>query len=449
MALRPLLTIDKYLHAAFSLIGYLVVMSLISWRLTLFAIPLFLLLHLAMRGIIMAIHRYSRAIAESLSALGKKVVEILSTMPLVLAMGTQDLERHRYKAISAQHAHLAYRSHATEELVRPLQEFLTLLSMLALFTIMLYLLVIRGESTASSFLVYFYLVFNAAGKFGTLTGFRSSLAVASAPLHEVLEVFNDRDKERVPEGSVEFSSLRERIDVRHLHFRYQEREEVLQDVSFTAERGTVTALVGATGAGKTTFIHLLLRFYDCPPGTILLDGRDIRSFTIQSLRAHMALVSQETLLLNDTLRNNLSYGVGEVPAKHLHAVLERARLTDFVSKLPHGLETRIGDRGVKLSGGEKQRVAIARALLRDADILLLDEATSALDSRTERLIQEAIDEAIQGKTAFVIAHRLSTIRHADRIIVLDGGRCVEQGTLEELLERKGTFYAFWEEQRFW
>jgi ABC-type multidrug transport system fused ATPase/permease subunit len=231
-------------------------------------------------------------------------------------------------------------------------------------------------------------------------------------------------------------------------FGYKEGRDVLRGLSFTVEKGTVTALVGPTGAGKTTIISLLLRYYDCPPETVFLDDTDIRDFTSASLRSHMAFVSQETLLFHDTLRANITYGLGSVPEDRLEDVVTRARLRDFVRSLPQGLDTLIGDRGVKLSGGEKQRVSIARALLKGADILILDEATSSLDSKTEKLIQEAIEEAIRGKTAIVIAHRLSTIRNADKIVVIEDGRCVEEGRLEELLAKKGRFAEYWEEQKF-
>ena len=191
-----------------------------------------------------------------------------------------------------------------------------------------------------------------------------------------------------------------------------------------------------------------MRYYNCPPDSILFDGKDVRDFTLPSYLEHIAIVSQETLLLHDTLGNNICYGLHDVSEKRLQEVVERSRLTDFVAALPEGLDTLIGDRGVKLSGGEKQRVSIARALLKGADILILDEATSSLDSQTEKLIQDAIDDAITGRTAIVIAHRLSTIKHADKIVVIEDGRLVEQGNLDDLLAKKQKFYQLWEEQKF-
>ena len=191
-----------------------------------------------------------------------------------------------------------------------------------------------------------------------------------------------------------------------------------------------------------------MRFYNTDKGTLFIDSEDIHNFTHTSLMKHIALVSQETLLWHDSLRNNITYGLEDVSEEDLHAALRQSRLIDFIDQLPEGLDTLIGDRGVKLSGGEKQRVSIARALLKGSEILILDEATSSLDSKTEMLIQEAIDEAVKGRTAIVIAHRLSTIQNADRIVVLEEGELVEQGKIDDLLTKKGKFFELWEQQKF-
>ena len=313
---------------------------------------------------------------------------------------------------------------------------------------MLYLMVREGETSPPSFIVYFYLVLNATGKFSMLTNFRSHLASAHGPLKRVSEVLNDQDKYAVPSGDQSFSSLKESIEFKNLNFKFPDGKEVLSQLSFKVEKGSMTAIVGPTGAGKTTIINLLLRFYDCPSGTIFMDGEDVRNFNLESLRKHMSLVSQDVQILHESLRHNVAYGLGDVSDEDVTKAINRARLTEYVSSLPEGLDTMLGDRGVKLSGGEKQRVSIARALLKGVEILILDEATSSLDSETEKLIQEAIDDAISGKTAIVIAHRLSTIKHADKIVVIENGRCVEQGSLDELLESKGRFAEMWEAQRF-
>lgn len=448
LSLRPLLVCEKHLSALFSLTGYLVVMSFISWHLTVIAIPLFVLLHILTRRIIHRMHAYSSSIAKSTSLLSKHTVEILALAPFVQSFNMQEQEMRRQAAMSDESVHLSFRMSAIQEVIAPFQEIVTLMAVVVLFAGMLMLMVRGSTGSPPSFLVYFYLVLNAANKFGTVLSFRAVLAEARGSVDAVMDVLDDDGKYFVPSGSKVFTGLSERIALRDLHFTYNGMEEIISGLTFSIEQGKMTAIVGATGGGKTTIIHLLLRHYDCPPGTIFLDGVDIRSFTTESIRRHVALVSQETFLLHDTLRSNIIYGSPPVSDQELFGVLERARLKEFVQQLPQGLDTQIGDRGVKLSGGEKQRVSIARALLRGANILILDEATSSLDLTTERLIQEAIQEAIQGKTAIVIAHRLSTIRHADHVVVIDRGRCVEEGTVDALLAQQGVFRRLWDEQKF-
>jgi subfamily B ATP-binding cassette protein MsbA len=447
-SMRPLSTIDGFVNSMLSLGISIGVMFMISWKLTLISVPLFIVLNILLRHIIRRMQLLSSSISKSSIALNQKTIEILSTIPLVKSYNTELQEQKSFTNLSEQKTQLDFRMTVVEQLVRPMQELTTLLAMLILFTVMVYLLVQENTTAAPSFIVYFYLVYNSATKFAAFTGFRTALASASGPLHQVLLIMDDEGKYYVSEGKRTFEALRTSIELRKLSFSYPDNRSVFQDLSFSIQKGKLTAIVGPTGTGKTTIVNLLLRFYDCPKGTIFLDGTDIHEFTSSSLRKHMALVSQETLLLHDTLRHNIMYGVENASEKEVEEAVRRARLQDFIASLPEGLDTVIGDRGVKLSGGEKQRVSIARALLKKPDILILDEATSALDSKTEKLIQDAIDDAAKGKTALVIAHRLSTIQHADCIVVIEDGRCIEQGTLQELLDKNGRFAEYWKQQKF-
>jgi subfamily B ATP-binding cassette protein MsbA len=342
-----------------------------------------------------------------------------------------------------------FRITALQGLLAPVQEIITLVALLAMIAFLAFYVADRRPAELAVFLVFFFAARAAMPMFTGLQTARAAIAAKKPRIAALTRLLDDGDKFSVADGSVDFTGLQRSIVVRDLHFGYADDRPVLKGVNATFKQGEMTAIVGPTGAGKSTLIHLLMGFYAAPPGSISLDGRDLRSLRIASLRRRIALVSQDAFLFNDTLRANLLVGCEEPPAPpELAEMLARARLADFVASLSRGLDTRIGDRGVQLSGGEKQRVAICRALLQRAEILILDEATSALDSETERLLQEAIDAAVAQRTAIVIAHRLSTIRQADRILVLEDGRVTEEGDLDSLLGRNGRFAALWRAQGF-
>jgi ATP-binding cassette subfamily B protein len=242
----------------------------------------------------------------------------------------------------------------------------------------------------------------------------------------------------VRQGSIRFEDV---------HFSYDPEREILKGVTFDVPAGNTVAVVGPSGAGKSTISRLLFRFYDLSRGRILIDGQDIRDVTQSSLRAAIGMVPQDTVLFNDTIRYNIQYGRWDATDAEVEEAARQAQIDDFIRAAPHGYETEVGERGLKLSGGEKQRVAIARTILKGPPILLLDEATSALDSYTEKEIQDALERAARGRTTLVIAHRLSTVVSADEILVLDDGRIVERGTHAQLLARAGLYAGMWNRQR--
>jgi subfamily B ATP-binding cassette protein MsbA len=248
------------------------------------------------------------------------------------------------------------------------------------------------------------------------------------------------------DGARPFPGIEREIHFDGVSFAYRAGETVLEDVDVVVPRGSVLALVGPSGAGKTTLLDLLGRFYEPTEGRITVDGTDLREFSITSLRESLGIVSQETVLFHDTVRANIAYGMPDVSDEAVERAARAANAHDFVTALPDGYDTVVGERGAELSGGQRQRIAIARAILRDPPILIFDEATSALDTESERLVQAAIERLLAGRTVFVIAHRLSTVQRSDRIVVLDDGRVVERGTHAELLARGGLYRRLYELQ---
>jgi len=238
--------------------------------------------------------------------------------------------------------------------------------------------------------------------------------------------------------AIEKDTFNNNITIEHINFRY-DKDDVLKGFSLTVPKGQTVALVGQSGSGKSTIANLLTRFYDVQEGSIKIDGTDIRDYKLDSLRGLMGLVTQDSILFNDTIRSNVSLGKQDATEEEIIAALKIANAYEFVKDLPEGIDTNIGDSGNKLSGGQKQRLSIARAVLKNPPIMILDEATSALDTESERLVQQALENMMQNRTSVVIAHRLSTIQKADKIVVMQKGRIVEQGTHDELIAREGTY----------
>ena len=442
--------VQNVLSRLLVMIVYFGMMFLISWKITLILLLLFPFLHYAMRRLILRIKKLSENYVQYQKELSRRVFNTLTCIALVKVYGREEKEKENFAQISDVTEKYEFKMDKKVNLVQPVQRILMLL--LVLTSVILLAMFVRENAAAQlpGLIIYFYLLKENVQNLGVFNSFRAHLANVDGEKLEILRMFQNEDKHFIADGNKPFTGLQDGIDVRKLNFSYYPQRQILKDVSFCIRKGKVTALVGPSGAGKTTIIHLLLRLYDCPPQSIFLDGVDIREFTVQSLTSRMALVSQETFLVSDTLRNNILYGRDDpISDDQLTGILKRARLHEFVLSLPDGLETPVGDRGVKLSGGEKQRVSIARAILKNAEILILDEATSSLDTRTENLIQEAITEAIRDRTTIVIAHRLNTIRHADRIVVIENGMIAEEGDLTALLERKGRFHQYWQEQRFY
>ena len=303
--------------------------------------------------------------------------------------------------------------------------------------------------TPGAFVAFLTALFAMYQPIKRLSRVNATLQAALAAGHRVFEVLDRHDE--IPEDpqAVVLGRMTQGIEYRNVGFRYVDGQgTILRDVSFVARPGEVLAIVGSSGSGKTTLVNLLPRFYDVSDGAVLVDGVDVRRATLTSLRGQIGLVTQETVLFNDTVRANIAYGMEEVDEARVEAAARAAFAHDFILDLPRRYDTVIGERGSRLSGGQKQRIAIARAILKDPPILILDEATSALDAESERLVQSALANLMRGRTTLVIAHRLATVRDADRIVVLEGGEVRETGRHDELLRQPGGIYSRLHELQF-
>jgi subfamily B ATP-binding cassette protein MsbA len=371
--------------------------------------------------------------------------ETISGHRIVKAFGMEPFEQDRFHGAQKNLARHQVRAARVVYLSSPILELVGVV-MAAAFLIYSQKLIAAGLMTVGTFAAYIVAMlqmYDPLRKLSRIQNYFQQSFAASSRIYSLLDTHTEK---RDAAGAVELAGLDREIEFRNVSFRYKDTADpILSDINLTVRKGEVVALVGLSGAGKTTLTNLLMRFYDPTAGEILIDGTDIRRARLRSLRAQMALVTQEVILFNDSVVNNIAYGRPDFDMGKIEAAARAAYAHDFILDRG-GYETVIGERGVKLSGGERQRLAIARALLKDAPILILDEATSALDTQSERLVQQALSNLMRGRTTIVIAHRLTTVHRADKIVVMDRGRVVDCGNHEELMSRGGIYRDLYELQ---
>jgi ATP-binding cassette, subfamily B, bacterial MsbA len=413
----------------------------ISWKLTVMATTLLMLMALANQFYVLRAKQYGQVLADNSRAYSVGLLEILTGIRQVKATGNEAQEYNRLEKLIQEREYAEFQSQANFAVINPINEVAGILTVLTIVLLGRNLLSESAETLATVLLTYLLVLFRLLPFVGQLNSYRSTFANAAPSVAVVTEFLRRDDKPLMVSGTKPFTKLKTAIRFEQVSFSYPKQDNlVINGIDLTLPVGTTLALVGASGAGKSTLADLLPRFYDPIAGRITLDGEDLREYDPRSLRRSMGIVSQDTFLFNDSVRNNIAYGCLEATDDAVMTAAKRANAYEFILQLPQGFETPIGDRGVLLSGGQRQRIAIARALLRDPEILILDEATSALDTLSERLVQEAIDELSRDRTTLVIAHRLSTVQKADQIAVLDKGKVVEIGTHAQLLQQNG-YYA--------
>jgi ATP-binding cassette, subfamily B, bacterial MsbA len=424
------------------LVTYAGIALFISWQLCLIAILLFGLTAVGLTSLNRQVREASFPVSEARSRFTSLVTEFVNAIRTVQAFATQDFERRRYYAASSTVVKTTVVAARRLGVVRPLAEGIATTILIGMIIVGMSVFVANGSLQVAALLTFMFILFRLVPALQEINGCIAQISSYQGSIHSIQQLLDTTGKPYLKNGTRPFQTLTQGIEFAAVDFGYDPATPVLHNISLTIEKGQTVALVGTSGAGKSTIADLICRFYDPTQGKILLNGIDLREFDIQSVRRQMAIVSQDTFIFNASVKANIAYGSDNASEPAILQAAELANALGFIQDLPQGLETVLGDRGVRLSGGQRQRIAIARALLRNPELLILDEATSALDSVTEKLIQESLERLSSGKTVVAIAHRLSTIVNADKIIVLEKGRIVEQGSYQELLKQRGALWNY-------
>lgn len=431
-------TLQVAFREPFLIIGYLVLMLNVSWELALFAVFFLPIVGLLIGGIVKRLRHPASRVQEQLGDMVSVLDESLSGIKIIKTYTATEYIREKFHQINAELSRLMLWMARRQQLASPMSEFLGITAV-AVVLVFGGSLVTKGSLSAAGFIAFIAAFSQITRPVRAFIDQFANINQGVAAGERIFEVIDAKSEITDINNSITFDGLKEKIEFKDISFSYDQSREILHNISFTINKGETVALVGASGGGKSTLSELMPRFYDPDKGEILIDGTPLKNFTQDSLRSRISLVSQDTVLFNDTIESNIALGKSGATHSEIIEAAKVANAHDFIVGTADGYNTNIGDRGAKLSGGQRQRLSIARAVLKNPEFLILDEATSALDTESEKLVQQALTRMLKGRTSVIIAHRLSTIQHADKIIVIDEGRIAEQGTHEQLIDSKGIY----------
>lgn len=440
-------TLQVAFRDPFLIIGYLTLMIGISWQLSLFAVIFLPIVGVVIGSIVKRLRHPAKRGQERMADMVSVLDETLSGMKIVKGYNASGFIAKKFKRMNADLSRILISMARRQQLASPMSEFLGITAV-AVILVFGGTLVDGGMVTGAGFIAFIAAFSQITRPLRSFIDQFANINQGVAAGERIFTIIDSESGVKDKDDAREFEGLKESIELRNVHFSYDGDREVINNVNIKIRKGETVALVGASGGGKSTLSELVPRFYDVTAGEVLFDGVPVQNYKQESLRQKMSIVSQETVLFNDSIEGNIL--MGRPTASH-DEVVEASKVANahgFIMESPEGYDTNIGDRGTKLSGGQRQRLSIARAVLKNPEILILDEATSALDTESEKLVQEALTKLLEGRTSIVIAHRLSTIYNADRIYVIDQGRVAEQGTHQELLDKGGIYAHLIEMQSF-